>query len=161
MRDPTKEERILSLLLAYKQKHRPVEISLLLKDGFLDILSVEQKAISDGKFTALFSEEEWLRFKESLINCSISKDYNLFRKKYFTSIYKFTFNLDHNADMCIISWKLIGGAWGETVFERPGAIILYDLGDYWVIVFFSYAQFGEISYHQKITDLQELVENLN
>lgn len=165
MRNKSREEHLCEILLEYKRRYRPIAAFLLVKEQFMDIIGVEQKYAVDGKWTTIFTDDEWLRFKEKLIHSMHTQNVDGFVDTYWNKRYKFDFKWmsqkTANSVVQVLSWTMNGGAWGTSPFEKPGCLFIFDEGDYWVILFFSMECFGDFSCDLDQHAIHELVAALN
>jgi hypothetical protein len=155
-----KEETIWEILQNYKRKYKASYISLLIKQEFLDIFTVEQKSFVDGKSTSPLSEDQWYIFKDKLITSWKKNNFEKFLAYYFkrNSNIEYTHNVSELS--CQVIWWFKAGAAGSSYFEKPGAILVQDVGEYWIIVFFSHDELKKQDYSAAIEGLKQLETQL-
>ena len=155
----TREQSIWELLQEYKRKFRPVHMSLMIKE-FIDITSIEQRDVTYGKNIIPFSDEDWYVFKEHLVRGFEQLNFNSLIQKYFQKGPKFQFETECGDGIVELDWWLKGGAFGMSFFEKPGAIIIRDMDDYWIFVLFSHEELVKRSYRQEVDALSGLITSL-
>jgi hypothetical protein len=155
----SREQSIWELLQEYKRKFRPVYMSLMIKE-FIDITSVEQRDLSYGKAIIPFTDREWYIFKGHLIDGFTKRNFEKFKTTYFRNGPKFQFETECTDNVLEMDWWLTSWAVGLSFFERPGAIMVRDLGEYWIFVLFSHDELVKRSYRHEFDALNALISHL-
>ena len=153
-------QKIWDALHAYKFKFKPIDVSLLLKEEFLDIVNLQKTQFVDGKSSKLFKDvEEWYKFAADVVGCVECDSYSTFIDKYLKG-YNFKTEPLRKEKTYGIKWWLESGAAGDTFFTKPGAVIVKDVNHYWIFALFSREGFGEQIFEREVEGFEELVRNL-
>ena len=153
-------QRIWDSLYTYKFKYRPIDVSILLKGEFLDILNLQKTQFVNGKSSSLFKdEEEWYKFAADVIGCVECESYATFIKKYLKGS-NFKTKPLRKKKTYGLKWWTDSGAIGDTFFTKPGAVIVKDVQHYWIFALFSRDSFNEQIFKSEINGLEELAKNL-
>jgi hypothetical protein len=155
-----REQQILEALQEYKRKYRPEFMSLIIKEGFLDIYNLETKSYCGEKCVIDFDEEGWLRFKADLIDCLKNVQFQVFISHYFKHPNLFEF-VDYYADYyCRLVWNFKKSAPGKNLFERAGAVMICDVHDCWIILVFSNEDVKKTAYEIESKALEKVIQKL-
>jgi hypothetical protein len=152
-------ERLWELLHAYKTRHHATDASLLLKDNFLDVITLEKAIYLDGKRSSLFEgEDAWYEFTAIVIDCLKTKRYARFVRTYLGN---YGFKVDFiKSPGKGITWWLESGSIGDTFFTKPGAVLVEESSQYWIFALLPRETFGRLVLDAEIEGLVELAADL-
>jgi len=163
VRDKTREEVIFHALSEYKRRYKEVGMFLLVKEEFLDIMTLEQKSYSGNtpqNFLNL-KEDDLFHFKKNIVEMVERLDIGGLISCYWSKKYVFDFEFYDHGENFVLVWWLKVGAPGTTFFERPGAIIIRDVKDYWIIALLSHDNIARQNYEAQLKALDEVIQELD
>lgn len=162
----TRAQHLWDVLQQYKRRYKPIYVSLMVKAEFLDVISltsensVVQRELAEGTSNTNFSEEEWYRFKARLTDCYNKMDFKDLIKQYFPAEIPFEFEVECSDTVVELNWWLKEGVLGDKFFENPGAILIRDIKDFWIVLLFSYDSLGRRKFDSEIYALTNLFEKI-
>lgn len=159
----SREQIIREIVQDYKRRFRPLLLSLVVKEEFLDVLNLEQSSWTnqgENKPLGIFSEEEWLRFKAALIDCLKNLEFTGFINRYFMTKNHFDFEDFYSDFYCRLVWKFKMGTAGNNWFEKAGAVMIGDVQDCWIIVLFNNEEVPGKLYDIESKALEKVINTL-
>lgn len=163
VRDKTREEVIFQALSEFKRRYKAAGMFLLVKDEFLDIMTIEQKSFSGNSQQNFLNlkEDDLFRFKKDIIEMVERLDIGSLISKYWSKKFVFDFEFFDHGENFVLNWWLKVGAPGNAFFERPGAIIIRDVKDYWVIALLSHETMVRQNYETQLKALDDVIQQLD
>lgn len=146
--------RISDIFEQYSRIHKPVFMQMMLKEGLLEIITLR------GSDEKLFDDEqEFHDFTKNVFDCINKDSFTFFKHKYLH--YGFFHENIENQSITGLKWWLPHGVIGDSFYKKPGAIIVKDVEDYWIISLFSRNNFGKQHYKNEIKSINKLAERLD
>lgn len=156
----SREATLKELLQRFQRRYRPIYISLVSKEEFLDILNLENYPTNSLKEFLAFSEDDWLRLKDVMVKAFEAMDYEIFIKRYFSEPNEIEFEYKCNDHVCTLIWWMPSQKTKETFFHLPGAAMIREMDDYWVFMLFSNETGNKKTYENEMNTLGHIIEQL-
>jgi hypothetical protein len=160
MDSKSREAVLTDLLHKYQRRFRPVYMSLVTKEEFLDIISVEKRVNPEENTDVSFSEDQWTRIKAEMVQSFQNFNFDKFFETNFSQRDRFKHEMKCNDYVCALIWWLDPQYSGQSLFERPGAAMVREMDDYWILMFFINDTWEPKSYEAEMDALGRLIENL-
>jgi len=156
----SREQKITELLKKYQRRYGPIYIPLVLKEEFLDIFNLETLPADTPSDFLNFSDDEWLRLKDAMVNSFNTMDYDAFTQRFFQKTNKIEFELKCNDNVCTLVWSIPLELVQKKFFQTPGAAMIREMGEYWIFMLFSNDSEKKKSYEMEMNVLGNLIEQL-
>ena len=156
----SREKLLTELLKTYQRRFRPVYMSLVSKEEFLDIINVEQRSLDDDTKQVKFTEETWTRIKYSMVKGFENLEFSDMILNYFPDPAAFEFQTKCNDNVCALVWKYDAGRPGESYFEKSGAAMIREMHQYWIIMLFTNEIETHNDYENEMESLGRIITGL-
>jgi len=156
----SKEAILNQVMKKYQRRYNPVYMSLVSKEEFLDIINLEDRTLTHDEKTLRFSEEEWMRFKDNFVRGFTNFDFDKFISIYFPDPSNYTFDTKCNDVVCAFIWKCGLEKEGGNYFEKSGAAMIREMGDYWIFMLFSSPENPNNTFEVEMSALRRLIDDL-
>lgn len=156
----SREAALKELLQRFQRRYRPIYISLVSKEEFLDILNIENYPPNVSNDFLAFSEDDWLRLKDVMVKAFEAMDYDIFIKQYFPESKAIEFEYKCNDNVCTLVWWIPSHLKKEIYFHLPGAAMIREMDDYWIFMLFSNDTNYKKTYEHEMNTLGHIIEQL-
>jgi hypothetical protein len=157
----SRETAIKDSLHKFQRRYRPIYISLVSKEEFLDIMNLETYPPNVPADFIPFSEDDWLRLKDVLVQAFNAMDYAGFIQHYFVETESIEFEYKCNDHVCTLIWWYSSLVPKNQYFLRPGAAMIREMDDCWIFILFSNDTGDQKTYEPEMNSLGHIIEELN
>lgn len=163
-------DKIKELIYDYGSKYghkKGLCKALLLDSDFLVVYEHDKKVCVNGEWLKSSILDELTDpddFYMDYIKAFQINDFSYFSDKYFKK--KNRFNIVNKDDISIFSWSVVRGVIGDNYYERPGAILYFEVNYFSTFFFYSFIgeqdKFAEdYSFKEDVNALRDYIKEID